>query len=397
MKDDLVRIRQTINEDGLSPTDFEAEPDDGYRYAFPVRIEKTGRNEKGEHWLLPEYKLCPPGLKTVVFTEQMLREIAPDLLKMTYPRVYERCETYHSPRTVGVMLAQALHTQRLFGINACPTTFILMAPAMKPLIERQVPLMFLAPAFLEAVRNTDFHDEINWSELELPYEEGIFVLPRGALIHPVDGEVAFIMWSRQRAGVHKLPFRDRTGKNTIELPGDRFSFVAGCPYADNMVWFDSNITAEKRPILKFGHMFYGEDGSPQLVRDRMRHQDFPLESKDHDFLETIGKLLFGSLMALNARPQLQGRSDLIRSVPAKKDRDPLEFWSPNVIGQNYQVKRPAGPPLGGTHSSPRLHWRRGHHRNQPCGPQWSERRWIWIEPVLIEPREASGEDKTKVS
>lgn len=38
---------------------------------------------------------------------------------------------------------------------------------------------------------------------------------------------------------------------------------------------------------------------------------------------------------------------------------------------------------GGTHASPRPHWRKGHFRMQPFGPQNSQRKRIYIKPVMV--------------
>lgn len=35
----------------------------------------------------------------------------------------------------------------------------------------------------------------------------------------------------------------------------------------------------------------------------------------------------------------------------------------------------------------RSHWRRGHYRHQPYGEKMSQRRWLWIKPVLVKPAE----------
>ncbi len=43
-------------------------------------------------------------------------------------------------------------------------------------------------------------------------------------------------------------------------------------------------------------------------------------------------------------------------------------------------------------SGVRMHWRRGHWRNQPHGPQLSLRKLIWIAPVLVNADDARGED-----
>jgi len=37
----------------------------------------------------------------------------------------------------------------------------------------------------------------------------------------------------------------------------------------------------------------------------------------------------------------------------------------------------------GTHASPKPHWRKGHYRHQACGPQLTERKLIFVKPVLV--------------
>lgn len=45
--------------------------------------------------------------------------------------------------------------------------------------------------------------------------------------------------------------------------------------------------------------------------------------------------------------------------------------------------RSSSNPTGETHRSPKPHRRRGHWRNQACGPKLAERRWIPIKPVMV--------------
>jgi hypothetical protein len=58
--------------------------------------------------------------------------------------------------------------------------------------------------------------------------------------------------------------------------------------------------------------------------------------------------------------------------------------SPIIIGKDYRIQRSQENFNGGTHTSPRTHWRSGHWRNQPYGkrenPQYKT---IWLEPVLV--------------
>lgn len=61
----------------------------------------------------------------------------------------------------------------------------------------------------------------------------------------------------------------------------------------------------------------------------------------------------------------------------------LGFLPVRRIGGKLQV-----PLLDSLHAGMRMHWRRGHWRNQPHGPQLSLRKLIWIAPVLVNADEA---------
>jgi hypothetical protein len=87
------------------------------------------------------------------------------------------------------------------------------------------------------------------------------------------------------------------------------------------------------------------------------------------------------LVVLNTRPNLVERGQCVRPRRIKRGRvKQRELWSPNLIGWRYRV---ASASPAGTHASPRLHWRRGHIRNQPFGMGRTLRRLVWIEPMLI--------------
>jgi hypothetical protein len=113
-----------------------------------------------------------------------------------------------------------------------------------------------------------------------------------------------------------------------------------------------------------------------------------LTKEGSEFANKLHAIVFGTMMALNARPALIDREYLTNVVPAKKDKPRKEFWSPNVIGRNYRL--PRQEPVG-THSSPRLHWRRGHFRQQPYGLGRKERKQIWLEPTLVGAETEKGE------
>jgi hypothetical protein len=89
----------------------------------------------------------------------------------------------------------------------------------------------------------------------------------------------------------------------------------------------------------------------------------------------------GVILAMTYRPDLLTRE----VIHHWQHRDPtkrgnVSFWTPNIIGRDYQILGGHG---NGTHASPRMHWRRGHFRNQACGVGRKDHRQVWLEPMLV--------------
>jgi len=103
---------------------------------------------------------------------------------------------------------------------------------------------------------------------------------------------------------------------------------------------------------------------------------------DQEVTNRLSALMLKLLVILNTRPQLVEAGESVRPQKIKHGRvKHSELWSPNLIGRCYRTIREG--PGGGTHASPRVHWRRGHVRSQPHGPRRALRKPVWIEPVLI--------------
>jgi hypothetical protein len=278
------------------------------------------------------------------------------------------------------MLAEVLRqTGTIEQLVSAPAPTQLAYPGLRELIERRMPLMFVAPDLLAAVKDTDYQDDIDWMELHLPYEHGIFVLPRGGLTHPVDGDVAFLYYSRMPAGTYPGPTNVHC---PIRKTEDNFAFLASCPTSPTLAWFDTNLTRHNgRTLTKCRNMFYD---SGYIEREAVCPFDQGLNDVDKTFQEAIGAVVFGLLLVLEARPELTGRESLAKRIPATMKHPVREFWHPNIIGSTYRRKVLAGAvETHGTHASPRAHSRRGHFRQQAHGPKNTLRKTLWIEPMFI--------------
>jgi hypothetical protein len=321
--------------------------------------------------------------------ESLMEKSYPWLLRKFYPRCYENTGGYHSPKMAAVFLTNVVAETMRYGYDKSPTAYRLMFLGMRYLIEHQVPMFFIAPDLLKAVQLSDFADDIDWTTMQLPYEHGIFILPRGGYSHPKDGDVSMIMWSRIKKGeAYSFPM---LGLPRLESDHDGFATVALC--AESGIWYDSCLNGKYRPTLRLRNLFYRTDGEEL---PKMQHivdgVDEDLSEEDSGFLEGIGVILFGTLLAMNARPELVERGSMCRVAGKAEKRK--EFWSPNIIGKKYKFRRevPRVAKDGafvfdgrerGTHASPRMHWRRGHFRNQAYGEQRRLRKIIWLEPCLI--------------
>jgi hypothetical protein len=97
----------------------------------------------------------------------------------------------------------------------------------------------------------------------------------------------------------------------------------------------------------------------------------------------VAAIVLKVVLALTARPELVEASTLLRPAKVKNGetvRDAL--WSPIILGRNYRLEY--GPNVNRAHvGAKRMHWRRGHYRNQRHGINFSLLKLIWIEPVLV--------------
>jgi hypothetical protein len=324
--------------------------------------------------------------------ERIMEENFPDLVKKFYPRVYESIGAYHSPKACAAQLANVVAETLRYGFNKTPTAYRLMMPSLKYLIDHKMPTFFIAPALLEAVQRTDFDGDISWVDMHLPFEHGVFILPKGGLRHPTDGEVSMIVWSRVQPIDYPPPV---AGIPTTTVDHVGFVILALCP--ERCVWYDSTLSVNHRPTLRLHNLFYRQPGDelPRRADKTVPGLDADLSEDDEGFIEKLGVIVFGTLMAMNAKPELVSWHRLLRKIVKKEST--REFWQPNIIGLHYKHKVGREIPKmvhgkavytteqHGTHASPRMHWRRGHFRQQAIGKGRMERKTLWIEPVLVAP------------
>jgi hypothetical protein len=223
------------------------------------------------------------------------------------------------------------------------------------LAQYRVPTFYLGEDFYKGIAVSNPLSKVNWLEEKIPFAAGVFLLPKSS-------HFGWATWCRVQAGdVVKVPGMWQW-PITVKEP----SFVLIGGYHDST----------------FGHVVVSDRGNfDDIIVDESNYADqSPVSGGVAKNPLAFRNIVLNSLLVMLARPELV-EHDGHRVRTMKKGKDPArEEWTPNWLGRTYRIQRADGD---GTHASPRLHWRRGHFRQQPCGAGGKERKTIWLEPVLV--------------
>lgn len=294
---------------------------------------------------------------------------APELWKMCYPRHYEVGQQYASPKQLALKLLELRMQAELSHrrSEAQQSKNMLMMSAAAGLVNLQVPIFFVAPDLLTAVRLSIPPVDLDWRALPLPFTSAAFALPRGSLKHDSRGEVSYVWYTRIRKG-EAYPVFPASPPIGIS-PEEAIVIVASCMESPGRMLFSIIFTGTSAPTLNL----VGLSEGPDLEASSLK----VLQADDHTMIGTASALLLSLLFVMNAREGLweKGR------FTGKRARSGLEFWTPNILGKTYRLRSKGGEAASGI--SPRMHWRRGHMRQQAYGQGRALRRSQWIEPVLV--------------
>ena len=303
----------------------------------------------------------------------------PDLWRIAYPRIFTEptCGQYYSPKYLACQLVGV--TEKLErGMEGRSEQFEFMV--VSHLARFAVPQYWLSTDIAQAIRQTAPPGDIEWYDMPLPFEAAAFHLPKGTLTHSVDGDVPFVAYARIKAGIeYRSPL---LGRRTYGSTDGGMIFMALTVRGGYLMHWNL-------PLEAFGRKIQLPD-IDQLVQrytsgdDKHRSGVWFLEQpdmspEDNSLMAEAAHYVFGTLLLMDARPDLVTHGSMQKRVPGKRGVAPREFWHPNVVGEFYRIRR-EGESLGGTHASPRFHWVKGHYKHVAYGEGRSLRSRRWIEP-----------------
>jgi hypothetical protein len=293
-----------------------------------------------------------------------VQKIDPDVYKSFFGRTYRAVENWHDWRygpaiysAALVMGAEAMARHLYDGgdmefspSNKNAVTFHHAATAQL-LLNNGNPVFFVGPELLEAALHSDLPEVVDWRVMHMPYEAVNFIFPREGLF--LEGhEIPFVTYSRKPLKLDIPLFRTK-----LQYSAPNFSLHSVLP--DTGANYDFSISEP----YSFAQAKMQEKEIERWSADLSEYKMFHA-ADTHDLLMRV---VFNLLFIMTARPDIVQPGRQIGHVREHK-RELKELWEPNIIGPRYRVARPE--PLGGTHASPRLHWRRGHYRQQGRGHRW---------------------------
>lgn len=235
-----------------------------------------------------------------------------------------------------------------------------------------VRMFFVRDDFARAVAATDLPSDFTLDDLHWPFPGMVVAFPVAFMREYLGREVCFVYAANLEAGEHPAP-APSSGFPTVVIPRAKIGWLWHALGERGLESFVSSFFRGDRvneTISKYGYTDYSLGKDPDGVAAEQMATD------------RLSTLMLKLLVVLNTRPNLIERGSCIRPERRKHGRiKQHELWSPNLIGWRYQPAR-SGESTG-TISGPRMHWRRGHVRNQPHGPGRALRKLIWVEPVLV--------------
>ena len=291
---------------------------------------------------------------------------------------------YYTPRSIAAGLDAILRTNELkTDAERIPTEITAQAVAYR-IVNLRVPVYYLAEDFIRAVAATDLPHDFTFADLNWPLPAMVLGFPVSFLREYVGKESCYVFAARFPKGEHFCRFFPSAP--TVVMPHAKISLFWYACSAGRLESFVSSFWEQDRldeAVLKHGYTDYTNGDVAKVQEDKV-------------CCDRLSNLVFKLLVILNTRASLVEPGTRLRAATTRRGKTRSELWSPNIIGREYRVVHDRTTPTG-THGSPRLHWRRGHLRNQAHGQGRTLRKLIWVEPVLVGMNETPGPSRSPVN
>jgi hypothetical protein len=286
-----------------------------------------------------------------------------------YPRHYHTPEGYLPAKYLSGILGVAINlapmvskASRDKGMYTEEANSAVANLVAQKVVDTGVQQFWLGRAVGEALLRTTVPKDAILRETPWPFPAFVIYLPKGLLSTEKSGDVCHIAVSLHTPGDH-----DRYTGGTIEE--DRLLIHAGSVLDDGRVadWYATYPT----------HCAVAEIFDPTHFRHSEICPDIRAVS-DSEVATKIIELVLNTCYYM--AQAAEAVDEHIIGGKRKRGKEVTPWWTPRWVGHRYAG---AQRDRGGSHLSPRMHWRRGHFRAQGYGEGRKQIRQTWIEPVIV--------------
>jgi hypothetical protein len=281
----------------------------------------------------------------------------PEYFNICNPRKYQGVNGYGNPKTVGLWSTSfmAICDSQQYSLNKdygeeSVNDIVNGAKISARLAQLYMPYFWVYKDLAEAAIQTELPGHLSPSDILLPLEAFSLILPQDVLVDP--NGLDFNCVRICKMALSRENFR----------PALFIQFL--CDQFEGSFTYDA--------VIGYDETFIDSRKTRKIKADT--------DSLEISFLDKALELVATILVLMAEKPEIiSGGSEVLKQKPEEKVNGKIPH-APNWIGLGYRIKSEY---QGGTHSSPSLHWRRGHWRQQAHGSGRSLRKNIWIEPSVI--------------
>lgn len=328
--------------------------------------------------------------------EAWIKHKAPDFWKFAHPYRFGDSEKWYNPAEMAclhlITITRVIHNFHTLGADDMDDgTATLSDYAGFSVLPSPPPTYFVDPDLLRAATHTLPPRGIPWKEFELPHKAMILLLPRSNRIIDPSGNnlkgLLFFSFDNGEEIIHKK------ARLPPGFPVVRFN--AGCVGIVGLAGgrsYSHNLNYEDFPTTDACHLPEKQLITPEMeVVELLEHMEHQLPSGHELAAVPENHRLFGAeimKLAVNLIFIMSARPELVKILPGKTrpaKNGKAAIVRPPVLGLGYKIQGGVSVQSGEPdkhHPKMRLHWRRGHYRDQPCGKGRNHRKIIWIEPYI---------------
>lgn len=245
------------------------------------------------------------------------------------------------------------------------------------MLEFGVPIYYINSDLFHAINNTNLPDDFSLEQIKIPMPNMTVMIPLNRLFYPAPQDYRSV-------GAISISNLSPNTKIKGLLKSDEVLFW---PHEEGALCIGT-IGSDPKPTLEMreGTEIIYTRGLKEKFKDTydLGKVFYAVEEptpSTTEFNLVIDLFVCKFLLYLNAYPEKIQKGHQLSSLRKTSRRSMAQsnIWTPNWINKDYRLTRINN----GTHASPRMHWRRGHYRNQRIGEGRNLSKITWIEPTLV--------------